>query len=231
MKLILACSLALLLVGSADAEEYLPLETGNFWSYRAEDGSEEMRVVGDPVPVLQGNPYPIEYPISPENQGLVNFWTSEPDGGVLLWGFWRDSWGIVYQPPVRMVDAPLFVGKVWPNTVDLYALPDTSFYMTMDFSFTVHEDPVMTVPAGEFPTYGIGYTDEPGKLFPGGRYTLWGEKITDKNRGADTWYSLGVGIVQEEIGDLLQLESYTDHPVGVEVSSWGAVKALYRGVN
>ena len=44
----------------------------------------------------------------------------------------------------------------------------------------------------------------------------------------DSWYSPGVGIVQDNLDYLFQLETYIDHPVGTEVSSWGAVKALYR---
>ena len=36
-------------------------------------------------------------------------------------------------------------------------------------------------------------------------------------------------MVQDSLDYLYQLETYTDHPVAVEVSSWGAVKALYRG--
>ena len=228
MKPMILCTLIILLAGPAYAEDYLPLETGNFWSYVSDEGLYDMRVVLDPVPLLDGNPYPIEYIISTNNQGLVNYWTSEPDGGVLLWGFWRETWGIAYDPPIRMVDAPLFVGKAWNNTVESYSLPDLVPYMTFDFNYTVSEDPVLTVPAGEFPTFGIGEPDPEGKRLLDGRFTLCGELITDKTVVVDNWWSLGVGIVQENLGGLMKLETYTDHPVAVEVSSWGEVKALYR---
>lgn len=107
MKPLFIFSLILLLVGPVAAEDYLPLETGNFWNYVAGDGATQMQVVGEPLPVFQGNPYPIVYSGSTDNEGLVNFWTSEPDGGVLLWGFFRQTWGRLYQPPIRMVAPPL----------------------------------------------------------------------------------------------------------------------------
>ena len=229
MKPVIAVLLLIGFAVPAAAEEYLPLETGNFWSYVAEGGYQEMRVVGTQVPVFQGNPYPIEYTISPSNQGLVNFWTSGDDGDVLLWGFFRSSWGYLYDPPIRMVDAPLAVGKSWSTTVDVYALPDTVFFQTREFTFMVHEAPDLEVPAGVFPTFGIGSPDPGKNSILGGGYTLWGETRSNKAATVDSWYSLGVGIVQDNLDHLFQLETYTDHPVGIEVTSWGAVKALYRG--
>jgi hypothetical protein len=230
MKPIILCILILLTAGPVTAEDYQPLATGNFWSYVAESGVEETRVVGEPVPIFQDNPYPLEYTIGdPDNQGLINFWTSESDGGVLLWGFERQTWGILYQPPIRMVDAPLYVGKTWTVTADLYSLPDTVFYQTMEFSFMVHEDPELTVPAGEFPTFGIGDQAPATLALLGGRYNLMGEITTNKDSFVNRWYSLGVGLVQEHLDEIYQLETWTDDPVGVEASSWGAVKALYRG--
>ena len=231
MKHIIPCILIIFLASPVTAEDYLPLETGNFWSYITESGAEETLVVGEPVPIFQDYPYPIEYTTGEGgNLGLINFWTSESDGGVLLWGFSRPTWGYLYQPPIRMVDAPLYVGKTWSTTVDMYDLPDTTFFQTATFTFEVFEDPELTLPAGTFPTFGIG-DQEPGALsILDGRYTPWGEVTTRNDRGASVWYSLGVGLVQYDgFAGLWQLETWTDDPVGVEVSSWGAVKALYRG--
>ena len=231
MKLVIACILVFSIAGPVSGQEYLPLETGNFWSYVTDVGGEEMRVVGEQIPIFQGTPFGIEHPISDNNQGLVNYWTSGTDGDVLLWGFFRDGWGRLYQPPISMVDAPLAVGKSWTTTVDIYSLPDTIFMETADISYIVQEAPELTVPAGVFPTYGIGTLTPVSTTVSTGRYTLWGEIMMDKEVGNLSWYSLDVGIVQEDFGSIYKLETYTDHPVAVVVSSWGAVKALYRGVD
>lgn len=231
MKLIIACILVVTIAGPAEGQEYLPLETGNFWSYITEGGAKEMRVVGGQVPIFQGTPYEIEHPISDSNQGLVNYWTSGPDGDVLLWGFFRDGWGRLYQPPISMVEAPLTVGKSWTTTVDIFSLPDTIFMETVDFTNIVQEAPELTVPAGVFPTFGIGFVEPVATTLSTGRYTLLGELMMDKDVGRLTWYSLDVGIVQEDHGPIYKLETYTDHPVATEVSTWGAVKALYRGAD
>lgn len=231
MKTIIVCILTLILVGPAAGDDYQPLATGNFWSYFVDDGSVEMRVVDEQVTIFDTPTYPIVYTESSQNEGLINYWTSEEDGGVLLWGFWRQTWGMVYDPPIREVDAPLYVGKTWTNMVDIYALPDTSFHQTLEFSYSALEDPELNVPAGLFPTFGIGEPepDPAAPLFLDGSYTLSGELRTSQTRGANRWYSLNVGVVQELLGNLYELRTYTDHPVAVESSSWGAVKALYRG--
>lgn len=229
MKTVIALIFSVTMAGTAIAQEYLPLEPGNFWSYRDAAGLEEMQVVTGQVPIFDGHPYAIEYTKSPDNLGLVNYWSTEPDGDVLLWGYFRDGWGYVYQPPVRVLDAPLNVGKTWSTTTLFYTLPDTVPYQSFDAGYTAYGEPVLTVPAGEFPSFGIGPSDPAAKADLQGRYTLWGTVISDKNTGAEIWYSQGVGAVQYSYDHLFQLVTYTDHPVDVQISAWGSVKALYRG--
>ena len=229
MKTAIALILTVTLAGAAVAQDYLPLDPGNFWSYRNDAGLEELRIVVDQVPIFDGNPYAVVYTVSPQNQGLVNYWSTEPDGDVMLWGFYRGSWGYLYDPPIRMLDAPLNVGKSWATDTQVYILPDTIPDQLFVAEFTAYENPVLTVPAGEFPTFGIGPADPAAKAAIRGRYTLWGTVITDKETNANSWYSLGVGEVQYDTGRVYRLETYTDHPVSVETATWGAVKALYRG--
>ncbi len=229
MKLRLVFFLILVWSMPAVAEDYLPLQTGNFWSYVTSGGDQEMRVVTGQVPFFQGMPYAIEHTISVSDQGLVNYWTLDPDGDVLLWGFFRDGWGYVYEPPIVMVDAPLAVGKSWSTNVDIISLPDTSYVTTADLQYFAAEAQDVIVPAGIFASFGIGSPDPGAKSLLGGRYTLWGTLVTDKANEELTWYSAGVGVVQERISSLLMLETYTDRPVSVEMTTWGGVKALYRG--
>ncbi len=229
MRLFLICYLVLSLVAPVVGQDYLPLETGNFWSYVADGGVEETRVVGDKVPVFHGFPYGIEHPVSPNNQGLVNYWTAGPDGDVLLWGFYRNGWGYLYQPPIVLADAPLSLGKSWTSVVEIYSLPDTNFVQVATFNLVVHEAPELTVPAGVFSTYGIGDPDPGVKSLIDDRFTLWGTLNTNKVATVSLWYSLGVGVVQDQTDRLYKLKDYTDRPVDVEVSSWGELKVLFRG--
>jgi hypothetical protein len=231
MKNIILCTLTIFFAGSAAADDFLPLEEGNFWNYVSEGGTTEMQVVGEQVPLFQGNPFPIFYSGNAGNEGLVNFWTSEADGGVLLWGFERPWLGLLYQPPIRVVDAPLYVGKTWTETFDIYALPDTIFTQTAEITFRVAEDPELTLPAGVFPTFGIEDVGPGLEVLLAGRYTLTGKIKTNASRAVSEWYSLGVGVVQMDYSELFQLETWTDHPVTSEGSTWGGVKALYRGTD
>lgn len=123
----------------------------------------------------------------------------------------------------------MYVGKTWTGTFDVYSLPDTTFEQTAEITFVVQEDPELTVPAGVFPTFGIDEFGPFSEVLLGNRYTLAGEARADMSRAVHASYSLGVGVVQSDYNFILQLETYTDHPVAVEGSSWGEVKALYRG--
>ena len=67
MKTIIACVLTLILTVPAAAEDYLPLATGNFWSYSVEDGTVEMRVVDEPVTIFDTPTFPIVYTESSDN--------------------------------------------------------------------------------------------------------------------------------------------------------------------
>ena len=53
--------------------------------------------------------------------------TREVARTIELWGFWREdeSWGYLYDPPVPLVDAPLYLGKSWTHAVSLTTSPGT----------------------------------------------------------------------------------------------------------
>jgi hypothetical protein len=221
--------LLFLAAAGVQAQDYLPLETGRFWSYVADDGVKEMKVVGERVTVFGTEVFPIEHPVSDANAGLENYWSKGPGGEVLLWGFFREGWGYLYQPPIAVVAPPLLVGRTWTATFDLYALPDTSFAGTYTIMFEVCEDPVLTLPAGEFATFGIGEAaPAPAGAIVAG-YTLWGAVRGAKTASASKWYAADVGEVQYATDRLYRLESWTDEPIHAEPVAWGAVKALYRG--
>ena len=229
MKSIFILLLALPLALPAAAQDYHPLAPGNFWSYLLDDGMHELRVVGELVPVFGNMVYPIGHPYLDPFKGLVNYWSTEPDGDLLLWGWSRGTFGFLYQPPIVVVDSPLVVGKSWSTTVDLYAVTDSSFVETREFPYVVYDHANITVPAGIFDSWGVGYGPSSSKALFDGRYNLMGEAIGSRSGNVERWYAEGVGVVEEYLSDVYWLETFTDHPVASEATTWGSVKALFHG--
>jgi hypothetical protein len=141
-------------VASAD---YLRLEAGNRWSYSALFGAHETHVVTGTAEVDGHETYVIQYQQSTENDGLEQYWTTQPDGDALIWGFYRqlEGFGWLYRPPIVVVDAPLFEGKTWHQRVARYDLPDTAFLDSLDIFHEVTEEGLVSVPAGSFHSFGI----------------------------------------------------------------------------
>jgi hypothetical protein len=209
---------------------YLPLAQDCTWSYTAQNGSAETQtVVGQRV--LFGSAVTvIDYSQSTANEGLENYWTTESDGDVLLWGFFRDGpspWGQLYQPPIRVLDAPLFVGETWSGETFQYDLPDTIPAGSLTWDFRVYGEGQLTVPAGTFDTFGVG----PDSLGTGGParagFSLSGERIGDAagERSATSWWAPWVGQVQYRSDTTYQLASYSVTPVAR--ATWTTIKALY----
>jgi len=100
----------------------------------------------------------ISYAPSTQNQGLENYWTTEPDGDVDVWGFWRPilEVGFIYDPVIRLVDAPLYLGKTWSQTVDVYTLPGPVYSGTIELTYEVLEEGTVVVSGGSYYSFGIG---------------------------------------------------------------------------
>lgn len=221
--------LVLLVAIPASAQDYLPLEEGYFWSYTISNSAfDELRVVGEPINLLGEMVYPIGHPGFDPFQNLVNYWSIGPDGDLLLHGWSRGTFGYFYQPPVVLLDSPLEVGKTWSSTVDFYTCTDTTYVETHDLSYMVHDRADITVPAGTFDCFGVGDLEDPTRGLLGGRYSISGEEIGSKTGPVASWWAQNVGVVEEYLSDVYQLQDYTDHEVPAESSTWGGVKALFR---
>jgi hypothetical protein len=223
----LTVTIALLIPAGAVAEQYLPLSIGNQWSYQGVAGLSERQVVTGTRTVWGTETYVISRLESSSNEGLENYWTTGADGDVNLWGFYRslDGWGVLYDPAIRWVDAPLYVGKVWSTTVDWYRLPEMTLGGTFTIVMSDWEESILVVPAGSFPVAGIGEGPYDG---PREGFTLAGLAIpASPLREAAEWYGLSVGLVQYQADDLYQLVSF-EVPTPVVESTWSKVKALYR---
>lgn len=226
LPMILACLLA---ATTCPAQHYLPLATGNFWTYRLDYGPLETRVVGQPVEFHGRTTYPIEYVVSPANEGLVNYWSLAPGGGVQLHGFTRPTLGVWYEPPLLWVEGELAVGQTWTQQSDFYIMPSGAWYGRWEFGTEVLAEERLTVPAGDFLSFGLrNFANGPPKAMFGGAYDLSGQVAAGKSDLVEYWVSRDVGIVQEQVDGTYRLEGYFGPPVAVSSLSWGAVKALFR---
>jgi hypothetical protein len=213
----------------AQGEPYRPLNIGNWWEYNGIRGEHEVQRVARADSIWGIKVCVVHYEQSTNNGGLENFWTSEADGGLLLWGWNRASEGLgmLYEPPIVSVDAPLYLGKTWSSTSNVYRLPDTTYVGTLTIEFCVYEEGYISVPAGDFYAFGIGHKFDSllssiqcaneagsemssgldGRVFRG-LHALAGEYPgTGQEAEAINWYCRGLGEVQYRASDLLQLNA------------------------
>ena len=205
------------------AEDYLPLFLGNHWEYDSVGGNHENQDVEDTMTIWGHEVYVIRYHESTDNEGLENYWTTQSDGDVELWGYHRtlDGFGAVYDPPILLVDAPPYLGKTWSQEIDYYSYPGLVYTGTFEIGFEVYEEGWVSVPAGEFFAYGIGQALPPG--IPLG-VRLDGS-VGDIQAAGEPWewWSANVGQVQYGGNDLYQLSLY-GLPTPIRTMSWGQIK-------
>lgn len=220
-------------------EVYLPLETGDHWSYQSDLGTtEEMTITGEFSVLGVVTRVRLEDLVT---DLVENYWTTDDSGDLFLHGAHNLMYGfqVAYQPPIRMIDAPLSQGKAWvTSAVHLYNLDGTPWggdasdiALVVDFAGNVE------VPAGSFPAFGIGFNTQTLALADkdGAEYDVFGRRVRDRVDKSDVditeWYAAGVGIVQKTRypGDqhLFQLTSF-GLPSALRSTSWGSLKAEYR---
>ena len=208
------------------ADTWLPLEDGRSWSYGGLSGSEVQTVEGTVI-ILGRSTKSIVYSPSTHNEGLRYYWSVNAEGDVLLHGTSQSETGSAFVPPIVMLDVPLWLGKTWSQTIDVYDLPDEEHVASFEIRLGVVEEGLITVPAGSFPAFGIrADSPEPsasgsGPMFPGD-----GPSASGSRGGPANWYyAEGVGVVRYVgHGGPYDLLSTT----AVEIGSWASIKSLYR---
>jgi hypothetical protein len=208
-------SLPALLVSAAGRDDlepdYLPLVIGNEWVYAIESGGTEVQKV-DRELLVRGRPaFAITHRIDGGAPSLEDYWSTE-GGDVLYHGFYRHGdFGLLYDPPLLVVDAPLSIGATWSTESDLFLLPDSTYFSTETIDFTVLAEEMITVPAGNFLTYDIEQTIPPQEARRVDRTFI------------RRWVAADVGMVRFDDLGLHELESY-QVVLAVTPTSWGAIK-------
>ena len=228
-------ALILVLLGAAAsparAADYLPLQVGNHWVYAGTSGGHEETSITATFERNGATVSVMSYGAAGPNAGLLNFWTSESDGDVLLWGVDRqvEGFGWYYDPPLRLVDAPLAVGKKWSQTSRRIDLSTGQPIDEITIGFEVYESTHLDLPAGGFDTYGIGQS------LPFGWFLGLAGEVTRLRQGpaqpaatnAVDWWCEGIGEVQFWTDQIYQLQSF-DIATPTLANSWGEVKRRYR---
>ncbi|MBM4118720.1 hypothetical protein FJ251_13490 [bacterium] len=227
----LACLICLALPAAAPAQDYLPLGPGSYWHYAGEAGDAFSRTVtgtiemaGQAVSVVATSGY------DPDD-GLEQYYTAGEGGDVLLWGFYRnlEDWGLLYVPPLRIVDAPLSLGQRWSVVADCFEIPGNHPAGTLVGERVVQSEGLESVPAGEFFARAIAWDlrGEPLRALashgcdPSGRRLAPGRELSPPE-----YWTLGVGIIREETTQIWRLTDF-DGPTPSGAQSWSAIKALY----
>lgn len=238
------CSLFLLasLHATAAGDDYFPLDIGNQWYY--EDalsntmlmtitGTELVHGVDTYVRTLELGGY------SPQTS--QTFFTSTSEGDLFVHGGRSLTFPSYFycEPPMLAVDGPLYLGKTWV-TRDVIFYDSLGVPMTdpMDFAYEVYFEGEVTVPDGTYYCYGIGSPYSPYTVLASAPEACHGMDAALTTTGgsppmgeAVVWHADGLGIVQgymwEYTPDYLMKLEWHSLPVGVQATTWGALKSRF----
>jgi len=208
--------------------DYYPMDNGRACSYEAIGGDTETLTVVGTRDLMGLTVHVVDYSGGMYDEPLENYWTIGPDGDVLLHGFFRDEgggWGRAYDPPIPQVDVPVFVGKTWQCTTQVYWLPEGTPSGVFEIGYEIVAQGPVSVPAGTFLCISVGQLPSDAAVVLGGVFTVDG-RVAHRDVEPETWFSDGVGLVQYDTHDLYQLVSYGVTPI--EARSWTRIKALYQ---
>jgi len=192
----------------SQAHYYMTLEPGNFKVYDVVEGEEGTHGTVWPLMEFDGWTY-LRHRVW-DGEDILYQWTNlyslDAEGNVWYFGMWEQD----QQPaePILFVDAPLYAGKTWEQTVDYPG------YGERHYSFECEAEEELTVPYGTFWCYRVRRIRTIGEDVEEGIY----------------WYCDGIGKVKFHwvtdggIGELAN----GDTVIPVEKTTWGAVKNLYR---
>ena len=213
----------------------LPLEIGNHWEYLSASGTVYAEAITGTRVVL-GRTVTVKSYLAGPDAGLQNWWLTGPNGEVLLAGADRPDAGVLwaYEPPITYCGGSPALGASWLTHVVAYDLLTSGVFAEFDITFVVIEDVTLTVPAGTFPSFGVGQivAGNVAPLASSRGFTLDGRLASSALKAtastASDWFSPGVGVVQLFTNsELFRLTGY-GNPTPARTTSWGMLKQLYR---
>ena len=218
---------------AATYSSYLPLEIGDRWAYSSDlVGPDIKEVVSGPNPVF-GNSFMIRYLVSDHSPGLENHWTSNDEGDVYLHGFRRRNprLAFFYDPPLKVVDAPLYPGKTWISAVDLATTPGGPSIGRYVVRYTVTQPESHIVEGVEIVAFGVMETTESEGVAGVGTEWLTDGRPSDSGKADPVvphWWAPGVGEIQYRSIGIFHLVGFSLPRVANEASTWSDLKKLYR---
>jgi len=235
-QLLTACAF-LLVAGAALAQGFLPLAVGNRWSYTSDLVGPDIReVIYGPDPLFEDT-YVIEYDVSDHSPGLRNTWSADEEGDVFLHGFRRIEPRVAryYDPPLRLVNAPLYAGKTWAVTTNISSTIGGPVISTMTIRYTVTEPVTVVVDGRERQAWGVLESVELATNKAAGIGTEWATdgRPFDLAKADDVivphWWVRDVGEVQyRSIGIFTLVDYFLNGIVGNEDLSVSELKRAFR---
>lgn len=228
---LLACAAA------AGAQSFLPLTQGNRWAYTGDlVGPDIKQVVYGPDPLFDDT-YVIVYEVSDHSLELRNFWSTDDEGDVFLHGFRRIEPRVAryYDPPLRLVNAPMYPGKTWTTTTDMSSTIGGPIIATLTLRYTVTDPVTVLVDGVEKQAWGVLESLEANPAAGAGIHTDWATdgRPFDLAKADDVivphWWVRGVGEVQyRSIGIFRLVDYFLNGLVGNEDLSVSELKRAYR---
>jgi hypothetical protein len=234
---LLALTIVLLAVAvtavAQDAVTYLPLQVGHRWSYSSDLAGPDIKEVVSGPDAVFGYSYNIRYLVSDHSPGLENHWSTNADGDVFLHGFRRLEPRVAYfyDPPLKVVDAPLYPGKSWVSAVNILLYPGGPPVARFVVRYDVTVPETITVNGVEHVAHGVLETAEAEALT--GIGSAWRPDGLPQDGGktgviVPHWWALGVGDLRYRSLGIFHLSDYWFGAVPNEASTWSDLKKLYR---
>ncbi|MBU1700894.1 MAG: hypothetical protein KJ927_03305 [Candidatus Eisenbacteria bacterium] len=184
-------------------QNYHPLETGTEWYYEnIEYGPMSISMTGDKL-VLG-----VWTKVRHQEEALQtyeNFWTCDDDGNLFLHGAHNldDGWQAVYVPPVKMINAPLYLNSTWiTEDIMVYDFDGNPIWGPFNYGLKVYWEGEVNVPAGDFYAYGVGINPSIKSahfksIDSHDMFGRRGEETEDPPPGyPEDWYAADIGMVR-----------------------------------